>query len=63
MTQLLRNADAWLSNARTEKDTWWGDWCTWLADHSDERRAAPATLGNKRHRAGVKAPGTYVVEA
>jgi len=60
---LAGNADAWLTNARAEKDTWWVDWRTWLADHSGERRPAPATLGNERHPAGVKAPGTYVVEA
>jgi polyhydroxyalkanoate synthase subunit PhaC len=60
---LTTNADAWLANARAEKDTWWVDWRTWLADHSGERKPAPAKLGNKRHPAGVKAPGTYVMQA
>ena len=57
------NADAWLANAQTEKDSWWVDWRTWLANHSGEQRPAPKTLGNKRHPAGVKAPGTYVLQA
>jgi polyhydroxyalkanoate synthase subunit PhaC len=60
---LSANADTWLTNARVEKDTWWLDWRTWLAERSGERRPAPAKLGNKQHPAGVKAPGTYVVEA
>ncbi|MGX7002829.1 alpha/beta fold hydrolase [Caballeronia sp. KNU42] len=60
---LSANADTWLTSARVEKETWWLDWRTWLADRSGERQPAPATLGNKQHPAGVKAPGTYVVEA
>ena len=62
-TDLPATADAWLANAQAEKESWWADWRTWLADHSCERRAAPATVGNKQHPAGVKAPGTYVMEA
>ena len=62
-SDLAATADAWLANAQAEKDSWWADWRTWLADHSGERRAAPATVGNKQHPAGVKAPGTYVMEA
>ena len=62
-TDLPATADAWLANAQAEKESWWADWRTWLADHSGERRAAPAKVGNKQHPAGVKAPGTYVMEA
>src|SRR5258708_20881371 len=50
---LAGNADAWLTNARAEKGTWWVDWRTWLADHSGERRPAPPTLANELHPAGV----------
>ena len=62
-TDLSGNADTWLANAQAEKDSWWTDWRTWLVDHSGERQPAPAKLGNKRHPAGVKAPGTYVMQA
>jgi polyhydroxyalkanoate synthase len=60
---LQGSADAWLANAQTEKGTWWDNWCKWLADRSGERRLAPASPGSERYPAGVKAPGTYVMEA
>src|SRR6201996_7233740 len=60
--ELPANADAWLAGAKTEADTWWGNWRDWLVARSGERRAAPAALGSERHPAGVKAPGTYVLE-
>ena len=60
--ELPANADAWLAGAKTEADTWWGNWRDWLVARSGEKRAAPASLGSERHPAGVKAPGTYVLE-
>ncbi|MFM0508066.1 alpha/beta fold hydrolase [Paraburkholderia sp. RL17-373-BIF-A] len=60
---LPANADAWLAGAQAQKDSWWGNWTDWLRERSGERRAAPAAPGNERHPAGVKAPGTYVMEA
>ncbi|WP_368621798.1 alpha/beta fold hydrolase [Paraburkholderia sp. BR13444] len=60
---LPANADTWLANGRPEKDSWWDNWRAWLADRSGERRSAPATLGSVRHPAGLKAPGTYVMQA
>ncbi|MFP3553098.1 alpha/beta fold hydrolase [Paraburkholderia sp. SIMBA_049] len=60
---LPADADAWLANAQPEKDSWWGNWSKWLAERSGERRTAPASVGSVRHPAGVKAPGTYVLEA
>jgi polyhydroxyalkanoate synthase len=61
--ELPANADAWLAGAKAEKDSWWDNWRAWLADHSGERRPAPACIGNARHPALAKAPGTYVLEA
>ncbi|SAL84660.1 Poly-beta-hydroxybutyrate polymerase [Caballeronia terrestris] len=61
--ELPANADAWLANARAEKNSWWGNWRMWLVEHSGEQKAAPATVGNARHPAVVNAPGTYVLEA
>ncbi|WP_109479511.1 alpha/beta fold hydrolase [Paraburkholderia sp. C35] len=60
---LPADADAWLANAHAEKDSWWDNWRTWLGERSGERRAAPACIGSTQHPAGVKAPGTYVMEA
>ena len=60
--ELPANADAWLAGAKTEADTWWGNWRDWLVARSGEKGAAPASLGSERHPAGVKAPGTYVLE-
>jgi len=61
--ELPANADAWLAGAQAHTDSWWDDWREWLVARSGAKRAAPATPGSERHPAGVKAPGTYVLEA
>ncbi|MBU7440244.1 alpha/beta fold hydrolase [Paraburkholderia fungorum] len=61
--ELPADADAWLAMAQAQSDSWWSDWRDWLAARSGEKRNAPAVLGNERHPAGAKAPGTYVVQA
>ncbi|TKC80212.1 alpha/beta fold hydrolase [Trinickia terrae] len=61
--ELPVSADAWLAGAKTETDSWWGNWRDWLAERSGEKRAAPKVLGSKRYPAGANAPGTYVLEA
>ena len=61
--KLPAKAEAWLDGAKAEADTWWGKWRDWLVARSGEKRAAPAALGSEQHPAGVKAPGTYVLEA
>jgi len=58
--ELPADPDAWLAGASTESDSWWANWCQWLAQRSGERRAAPAALGNDRYPPLVDAPGTYV---
>ena len=40
--------------------SWWPDYDEWLAARSGELRPAPKRLGNARHKAQAKAPGTYV---
>src|ERR1700761_100822 len=60
--ELPERADAWLENARAKSDSWWTNWRDWLAARSGNRRKARKTLGSERHPAGVKAPGTYVLE-
>ncbi|KXU83260.1 poly(R)-hydroxyalkanoic acid synthase [Paraburkholderia monticola] len=61
--ELPSQADAWLANAQTHKDSWWSDWRDWLSARSGEKRAAPAALGNERHPSLAASPGTYVMEA
>jgi polyhydroxyalkanoate synthase subunit PhaC len=62
-SELPAEPDAWLANAKTEKDSWWENWREWLADRSGERRAALAAPGNERYALLADAPGTYVIEA
>ena len=61
--ELPADPDEWLNKAQAEKDSWWNDWHEWIASRSGERKAAPASLGNRRHAPVADAPGTYVLEA
>jgi len=61
--ELPADPDEWLNKAQAEKDSWWNDWREWIASRSGERKAAPASLGNRRHAPVADAPGTYVSEA
>jgi polyhydroxyalkanoate synthase len=56
------DADQWLTGAKEHSGSWWEYWRDWLHERSGQQRAAPKTLGSKRHRAGATAPGRYVVE-
>ena len=40
--------------------SWWPDYDQWLAARSGELKPAPGRLGNARHKAQAKAPGSYV---
>lgn len=55
--------DDWLAKAETQLDSWWSHWRDWLAQRSGGEHAAPAVLGSKRYKPGIKAPGSYVLEA
>ena len=52
--------DAWAEKAATLPGSWWPDYDEWLAARSGELKPAPKRLGNARHKAQAKAPGTYV---
>jgi polyhydroxyalkanoate synthase len=54
------SADAWAEQAATLPGSWWPDYDQWLAARSGALRPAPKRLGNTRHKAQAKAPGTYV---
>jgi polyhydroxyalkanoate synthase subunit PhaC len=56
----IDDLDTWLAQADVKSGSWWPDYTEWLAERSGELRAAPKTLGNTRHKATAKAPGTYV---
>ena len=59
---LPESPEDWLAAAREKPGSWWEHWRDWLAAHSGEMRAAPASLGNERHQPGAAAPGSYVTE-
>jgi polyhydroxyalkanoate synthase subunit PhaC len=52
--------EAWLERAAMLPGSWWPDYDRWLAARSGELKPAPKRLGNARHKAHAKAPGTYV---
>jgi polyhydroxyalkanoate synthase subunit PhaC len=56
-------ADAFLAGAETHQGSWWPHWAEWLSAHGGEKGTAPKTLGSKKHKPRVDAPGTYVLVA
>jgi polyhydroxyalkanoate synthase len=52
--------EAWAEKAATLPGSWWPDYDQWLAERSGDLKPAPKRLGNARHKAQAKAPGTYV---
>jgi polyhydroxyalkanoate synthase subunit PhaC len=52
--------DAWIDQATTVPGSWWPDYDEWLAARSGDLKPAPKRLGNPRHKAQAKAPGSYV---
>ena len=54
------DAEAFVGRAEVVPGSWWPDYSAWLGDRSGELRAAPKTLGSRRHKAMARAPGTYV---
>jgi len=58
---LTPDAEAFLAQTPKTPGSWWPDWDAWLAERSGGLRRAPTSLGNRRHRAQAKAPGSYVL--
>ena len=56
-------ADGFLAGATSHQGSWWPHWAEWLSAHGGEKVAAPKTLGSKKHKPGVDAPGSYVLAA
>jgi polyhydroxyalkanoate synthase len=59
---LTDDPDDWLARAQAHPGSWWPHWAEWLARHGGERRRAPTSFGNARHRPIAAAPGAYVRE-
>ena len=59
---LAADPTAWLAAAQPQPGSWWDYWRDWLVARSGEQKPAPATLGSRLHKPGVKAPGAYVFE-
>ncbi|WP_372524604.1 alpha/beta fold hydrolase [Piscinibacter sp.] len=53
--------DSWAASAVRHEGSWWPHWMAWMRVRSGQRVAAPAKLGSRKHRAGVAAPGEYVM--
>ena len=57
------SVDEWLSShAREHAGSWWPLWLEWLQKRSGALKAAPKSLGSRKHPAGDPAPGTYVFD-
>jgi polyhydroxyalkanoate synthase len=52
--------EVWVSQADVKRGSWWPDYRDWLSERAGELKAAPATLGSRKHKATAKAPGSYV---
>jgi polyhydroxyalkanoate synthase len=58
--QLPGNAEDWLAKSEHKKGSWWPVWAEWLARHAGDKREAPKSAGNRKHRPIEPAPGRYV---
>ena len=60
--ELPESPESFLAGAQEVPGSWWNHWREWIAARSGDLRPAQASLGNERHKPGVKAPGSYVDE-
>lgn len=50
-----------LESAQNVPGSWWPAWSEWLAQQAGDQVAAPAKLGNRKHKRIEPAPGRYVL--
>jgi class II poly(R)-hydroxyalkanoic acid synthase len=55
-----RDPDRWLSAVDQRGDSWWPDYCAWLAERGGGQKAAPKSLGTRGLTPLEPAPGSYV---
>ena len=53
---------AWAETAEKNRDSWWPDFVSWLAERGGERKDAPDSLGGSSMPPIEPAPGSYVLE-
>jgi polyhydroxyalkanoate synthase len=57
------SVDDWLAHdAHEHAGSWWPFWLEWLQKRSGALKAAPKSLGSRKHPAGDAAPGRYVFD-
>ena len=52
---------AWLDGATEHPGSWWTDWSNWLQAQAGAQIAAPKRYGRGTYKAGIPAPGNYVL--
>ena len=62
LTRARRRLDAhgWIEQAQETPGSWWDTWADWLAQHRGSEVSARRTLGSKRFKPLMDAPGDYV---
>ena len=55
--------EEFMAGAETHAGSWWPVWLNWLNAHAGAKVSAPRSLGSRKHKPTVDAPGTYVLEA
>ena len=59
--KLPKTHDAWLQGATEHPGSWWTDWSNWLQAQAGAQIAAPKRYGRGKYKAGIPAPGNYVL--
>ncbi|OHV13867.1 class I poly(R)-hydroxyalkanoic acid synthase [Kushneria phosphatilytica] len=59
-TELPADPETWLATAEKHSGSWWEDWFSWLAEHSDELGPATHHAGSAEYPPIEAAPGRYV---
>jgi len=59
--KLPKTHAAWLQGATEHPGSWWTDWSQWLQAQAGKQIAAPKTYGRGKYKAGIPAPGNYVL--
>ena len=59
--KLPASHEAWLQGATEHPGSWWTDWSNWLQAQAGAQIAAPKRYGRGKYKAGMPAPGNYVL--